>query len=140
MIIREYSDFRGDEICRLYADVGWTAYTDDMDALRRGFEQSLLVLGAYEEGRLLGLIRAVGDGHTVVFIQDLLVAPDQQRRGIGTALVRELLDRYPRVRQIELAADRTPETTAFYRSLGFRDLNEFGCCGYMLTRREKEKP
>ena len=140
MVIRAYTAFHEEEIRRLYADAGWTAYTEDLAALRRGFEGSLLVLGAYEGEELLGLIRAVGDGHTVVFIQDLLVRREEQRKGIGTALVKALLSRYPRVRQIELAADRTPETTAFYRSLGFRDLNEFGCCGYMLTRREKEEP
>ena len=134
MVIREYTDFCGDEILRLYADVGWTAYTDDGDALRRGFAQSLLVLGAYEENRLLGLIRAVGDGHTVVFIQDLLVSRENQRKGIGTALVKELLSRFPRARQIELATDRRPETIAFYRSLGFAELSELGCCGFMLVR------
>ncbi len=134
MIIREYTDFNEGEILRLYASVGWTAYTKDAEALRGGFENSLLVLAAYQEDRLLGLLRAVGDGHTVVFIQDVLVFPGEQRKGVGTALVGELLRRFPRVRQIELATDQTPETTAFYRSLGFRELSELGCCGFMLTR------
>lgn len=134
MTIGEYTDFHEEEIRRLYAGVGWTAYTDDMAALRRGFDHSLLVLAAREEGRLLGLLRAVGDGHTVIFIQDLLVLPEKQRRGIGTALVKELLRRYPQVRQIELATDRTPETVAFYRSLGFAELSELGCCGFMRMR------
>ena len=134
MTIDVYTEFQEEEIRRLYAGVGWTAYTDDMAALRRGFGNSLLVLAAREEGRLLGLIRAVGDGHTVVFIQDLLVLPEKQRRGIGTALVRELLCRYPQVRQVELTTDRTPETVAFYRSLGFAELSELGCCGFMRMR------
>lgn len=134
MTIDVYTEFQEEEIRRLYAGVGWTAYTDDMAALRRGFGNSLLVLAAREEGRLLGLIRAVGDGHTVVFIQDLLVLPEKQRRGIGTALVRELLRRYPQVRQVELTTDRTPETVAFYRSLGFAELSELGCCGFMRMR------
>ena len=134
MDIREYDGFREAEILRLYESVGWTAYTDDRDALRRGFAQSLLVLGAEEGERLLGLIRAVGDGHTVVFIQDLLVSPEEQRKGIGTALVKELLSRFPRVRQIQLTTDRGPETTAYYRSLGFAELSVLGCCGFMLVR------
>ena len=57
--------------------------------------------------------------------------PEKQRMGCGTALVRALLERYPGVRQIELAADNTPGTVAFYRSLGFRELSEIGCCGFM---------
>ncbi len=64
------------------------------------FRHSLLVLAAWEDGELAGLIRAVGDGATIVFIQDILVAPERQRRGIGTALLRALLERFNGVRQI----------------------------------------
>ena len=134
MVIREYAAFHEEEILRLYASVGWTAYTEDAAALRGGFENSLLVLAAYEEDRLLGLLRAVGDGYTLVFVQDVLVLPEEQRKGVGSALVRELLRRFPRVRQIELATDQRPETTAFYRSLGFRELSELGCCGFLYMR------
>ncbi|MBR0138701.1 MAG: GNAT family N-acetyltransferase [Firmicutes bacterium] len=131
MEIKEYKVFNEDEILRLYSGVGWTAYTKDMTALRRGFEHSLLVLAAYEEGELLGIIRAVGDGFTVVFIQDILVYPEKQRQGVGTALLRAVLERYPEVRQIELTTDDTPETLAFYRSMGFREFSETGCRGFM---------
>lgn len=131
MEIREYKAFCRDEIAKLYASVGWTAYTDDLAALERGFGQSLLVLAAYEGEELLGILRAVGDGETIVFIQDLLVYPACHRKGIGSALVREILDRYQHVRQIELVTDDTPETTAFYKALGFRPLSELGCCGFM---------
>ena len=131
MEIREYTAYSADEILRLYAAVGWTAYTKDAPALEQGFRNSLLVLAAYENDALLGILRAVGDGATIVFIQDILVHPDYQRQGIGTALVRAALRRYANVRQIELATDDTPETAAFYRSLGFTPFSELGCCGFM---------
>ena len=38
---------------------------------------------------------------------------------------------FPGVRQIELFTDDTPETAAFYRSMGFRELTELGCRGFM---------
>ena len=72
MEIIEYQTYREEEILPLYASVGWTAYTDDPAALERGFRHSLLVLAAWEDGELAGLIRAVGDGATIVFIQDIL--------------------------------------------------------------------
>ncbi|MBO4836717.1 MAG: GNAT family N-acetyltransferase [Clostridia bacterium] len=131
MDIREYAQFREDEILRLYSAVGWTAYTENMQALRKGYGRSLLVLAAYENEELAGIIRAVGDGFTIVFIQDILVYPEKQRRGVGTALLRAVLDRFPQVRQIQLTTDDTPRTNAFYRSLGFVSLPEKGCCGYM---------
>ncbi|WP_072500404.1 GNAT family N-acetyltransferase [Olsenella phocaeensis] len=131
MGIREYTDYREDEIQPLYDAVGWTAYTRDPAALRNGFVHSLLVLAAYEGDELLGVIRAVGDGFTIVFIQDVLVYPERQRQGVGTALVEAVLDRYGDVRQIELATDDNEKTKAFYRSMGFRTLSELGCCGFM---------
>lgn len=129
--IKEYKDFKYDEINNLYEQLGWRAYTENMDALEQGFKNSLKVLAAYEDEKLLGLIRAVGDGFTIVFIQDLLVLADQQKKGIGTALIQAMLNLYPEVRQIELATDSDPKTIAFYKSQGFRELSEIGCCGFM---------
>lgn len=131
MEIRGYTEHSEDEILRLYNEVGWAAYTRDMPALMRGFANSLLVLAAYENGELLGIIRVVGDGETVVFVQDILVFPDKQRQGVGTALLKAVLERFRGVRQIELTTDNTPKTLAFYRSLGFREFSEVGCCGFM---------
>ena len=131
MEIKEYKTYKEDEIRALYAAVGWTAYTEDLPALERGFQNSLLVLAAYEGGVLIGLIRVVGDGTTVVFVQDLLVAPQKQRQGVGTALLKAVLDRYSDVRQLLLTTDNTPKTVAFYKSLGFSELSELGCCGFM---------
>ncbi len=131
MIIREYTEYREEEILRLYSEVGWTAYTENPLLLKQGYKNSLLVLAAYENDELLGVIRAVGDGCTIVFIQDLLVFPAWQRQGVGTALMRAVLDQYRHVRQIELTADCTEKTVAFYKSLGFSEFSAIGCCGFM---------
>lgn len=131
MEIKEYTKFRSDEILPLYTQVGWTAYTENMPALERGYKSSLLVLAAYENSELLGIVRTVGDGATVVWVQDLLVYPEKQRQGVGTALLRAVLDRFSDVRQIQLATDNTPKNVAFYRSLGFLEFSEIGCCGFM---------
>ena len=134
MELKEYKKYNEEEILQLYSEVGWTAYTDDMAVLRSGFENSLLVMAAYEGEELLGIIRAVGDGSTIVFVQDILVFPDKQRQGVGTALLKAVMERYQNVRQIELATDNTTKTIAFYKSLGFSELSELGCCGFMRCR------
>lgn len=131
MEIKEYKEYNEEEIARLYTAVGWTAYTDNMPALREGFKNSMLVLAAYDGEELLGVIRTVGDGAAIIFVQDILVFPDKQRQGIGTALLMAILERYPNVRQIELATDNTPKTKAFYKSMGFKEMSEIGCCGFM---------
>ena len=131
MEIKEYRSYKEAEIRRLYTEVGWTAYTENMSVLEQGYKNSLLVLAAYENDELLGIIRIVGDGFTIIFVQDILVFPREQRNGVGTALMKAVLDTYPDVRQIELATDNTSKTVAFYKSLGFTELSEMGCCGFM---------
>ena len=131
MEIKEYKEYKEDEIKRLYTEVGWSAYTENMLTLEQGYKNSLLVLAAYENEELLGIIRVVGDGFTIVFVQDILVFPEKQRQGVGTALLKAVLAQYPDVRQIELITDNTPKTVAFYKSLGFYELSEIGCCGFM---------
>ncbi|WP_296129435.1 GNAT family N-acetyltransferase [uncultured Anaerococcus sp.] len=131
MEIREYTDFNVDQIRDLYDSVGWTSYTDDMDALIKGYENSLKILAAFEDEKLLGVIRAVGDGYTIIFIQDILVLPDYQRKGVGKTLLDSMMDLYPHVRQIELTTDIAPETIGFYYSQGFEEFSELGCCGFM---------
>ena len=131
MEIREYRTYNGQEILGLYASVGWTAYTDHLEVLRKGFENSMLTLAAYEGDLLLGIIRTVGDGHTIVCVQDILVFPEHPRMGVDSALLQAILDRYSHVRQMELATDNTPKTIAVYKSMGFWAMSEIGCCGFM---------
>ena len=61
------------ELRSLYDAVGWTTYTDDLDRLARGLRASLRVVTARVDGALAGLARVVGDGETIVYLQDVLV-------------------------------------------------------------------
>lgn len=99
--IRTYTTYIEKEILDLYSSVGWTAYTEVPEKLQKGFEKSLLIFGAYSNGKLIGLIRTVGDGQTVVLIQDLLIYPEYQREGIGTMLIKTVLNEFCDVRQIQ---------------------------------------
>ena len=131
MEIKDYTEFKQSEVLDLYTQVGWTAYTENMLALEQGYKKSLLILAAYENDALLGIVRAVGDGFTIILVQDILVYPEYQRHGIGTALLKAVLDKYSDVRQLQLVTDNTPKTVAFYKSLGFLNFSEIGCCGFM---------
>lgn len=115
-----------EEAARLYAAVGWTAYTRDLDLLVAALAGSTCVLTARENGTgaLVGLIRTISDGHTVVYVQDLLVAPDHQRAGIGGALLDAVLERSRHVRQIVLLTDDEDGQRAFYQSRGFTETHD----------------
>lgn len=131
MTIQPYSHYNEKEILPLYTAAGWSNYYEHPEMLRESYRNSLCVLAACEGDQLVGVIRCVGDGYSVVLIQDILVLPEYQRRGIGTALMRAVLERYAHVYQIQLATDNTEKTMAFYKSLGFWPLQDMGCCAFM---------
>ncbi len=135
ILIKDYTNYRQEEILPLYQSVGWEFYCANPGAMAMGYANSLCTLGAWDGDKLVGIIRCVGDGHTILFIQDLLIYPEYQRRGIGTKLMRAVLSRYEHVYQIELATDNTEKTVNFYTSLGFVPLGKLGCCGFARAGR-----
>ena len=131
MQINPYLQYCEAEILPLYKAVGWSNYYEHPEMLQQAYAGSLCILAAYEDEKLIGIIRAVGDECSILFIQDILVYPEYQRKGIGTALIRAVLEQYPHVYQIELATDNTEKTVSFYKSLGFRAMQEIGCCAFL---------
>ena len=129
--IREYVCYEQDEVLALYESVGWTGYTCRFEIMECAFARSLKIYGAYVQNKLVGLIRAVGDGVTIVYIQDLLVHPSYQRMGIGKALMGRILDDYKNVYQKVLTTDDTEKTLAFYRHMGMKVDHEIGCRVFM---------
>ena len=121
----------------LYDSVGWSNYTNHPQQLEQAFHQSLFVIAAYDEDKLVGLIRAVGDGLTIVFIQDLLVYPHYQRQGIGRSLLEQMLKRFKDVYQIQLATELSDKNLAFYQELGFRRQEDFDCTGMIYAPNKK---
>ena len=122
-----------DEVRALYDSVGWTAYTRDVEVLLRAIAGSHLVLTARtDEGELVGLARTVSDGASICYVQDLLVRADQQRSGVGRALLTEVVRRYAHVRQLVLTTD-ADGPHEFYRALGFAPLDEQGLVGYRFV-------
>jgi ribosomal protein S18 acetylase RimI-like enzyme len=95
--------------------------------LSEAYSHSLKIYAAYVDEKLVGVIRVVGDGFSVVFVQDLLVYPEYQRRGIGTALLKMTMEEYRGVYQLHLLTDNTKKTVAFYKSLGFIMDTDINC-------------
>ena len=131
MEIRKYDIFHLEEIINLYQSVGWTNYLERISVLEEAYANSLCVIGAYDNEKLVGIIRAVGDGQTIVFVQDIIVLPEYQRKGIGTKLLKAVMDKFHDVYQMELLTDNTEKTKAFYRSVGFTASDDIGCAAFI---------
>ncbi|WP_156155300.1 GNAT family N-acetyltransferase [Curtobacterium flaccumfaciens] len=114
-----------DELVALYDAVGWTAYTQDPAALTAAIVGSHTVLTARDDdGHLLGLLRTVSDGVTIVYVQDVLVVPSAHRSGVGGALLDAVLQRYADVRQTVLLTDTEAGQRAFYESRAFVEAHD----------------
>ena len=139
--VRELStderQIRFNEILDLYEAVGWTNYTSHPEALRAGYAGSLAVWGAFVGDKLAGVVRVVGDGATIVFVQDLIVAPSHQRTGIGTRLMSAAMNRFSDVYQMELLTDDGSGAGELYERLGFVRSDAMGCVSYVRVVHEQ---
>ncbi|MBX3311216.1 MAG: GNAT family N-acetyltransferase [Cryobacterium sp.] len=120
------ADLNEPEVRELYNSVGWSAYTKEPSRLWRALENSTCVVVARDTvGDLVGLARAISDDATICYVQDLLVHPDFQRRGVGRGLLQKLLARFDDLRQVVLITDDDPEQRKFYEALGLIEGADF---------------
>ena len=130
----ENPDVTVEDVLPLYEAVGWTNYTKNPEMLEVAYKNTLHVLAAFnEKGILVGVLRAVGDGASILFIQDILVTPEYQHQGIGTELLQQTLEKYKNVYQIQLTTDNSMKTISFYESNGFTSLTSLNCVSFMYT-------
>ena len=126
-----------EDVLHLYQAVGWTNYTHQPQMLEQALSHSLAIYVVLDGDAVVGLIRLVGDGFSSVLVQDLIVLPIYQRQGIGGALMKEALEAYNDVYQVQLVTEQTERTLRFYRSMGFEILSTYGCTGMTWLNREK---
>lgn len=84
------------------------------------WEISLVHLGAYESGRLVGYVNVATDGGGHAFLLDPTVHKDVQRRGLGTLLVRMATEISRERGGRWLHVDYEDHLDGFYRGCGFR--------------------
>ncbi|MBK0041437.1 MULTISPECIES: GNAT family N-acetyltransferase [unclassified Leuconostoc] len=112
------------DLTKLYNSVGWFAYTNTRVNLMAAVANSLMVVSAWADNQLVGLVRVVGDGETIIFIQDILVDPKFQSQQVGTELMNRVLSQYPAVSQKVLLTEEAPDVRHFYEKFGFRSADQ----------------
>lgn len=135
--VRKQDVVKLEDVLHLYQAVGWTNYTHQPEMLEQALSHSLAMYLAFDGEKIVGLIRLIGDGFSSVLVQDLIVLPIYQRQGIGSALMKEALEAYNDVYQVQLVTEQTERTLGFYRSMGFETLSTYGCTGMTWVNREK---
>lgn len=78
-----------EEYTHLRKAVGW--WDTDRDATKKALSKSLFSVVAIEGDTAMGFGRIIGDGGLYFYIQDLIVHPDFQGKGIGKVMMQELM-------------------------------------------------
>lgn len=110
-----------DDFNMLTESVGWGKRENNI--VKEALRNTLYSLCVYDENRLIGYGRIIGDKTIFLYIQDIMVIPKYQGKQIGTEIMYKLLeqvDRYKKVNQnirTYLGASKGKE--GFYEKFGF---------------------
>ena len=108
-----------DEYRRLRDVVGWNEVAEE--GVRAGLPRSLFAVVLERDGEAVGCGRVVGDGGVYFYVQDVIVVPELQGRGLGArimdAVMRYLQDAASPGAFVGLMAAKDVEP--FYRRYGF---------------------
>ena len=107
------------EVHRFLSEVSYWATGRPRATQDRLIDTAARVVGLYDGDRQIGFCRAATDGVSFVYLADVYVLEDYRGRGLGEALVREMVE------ASELAHVRwllhTSDMHALYRKLGFEE-------------------
>lgn len=107
-----------DTVRRLLVDNGWQHRVGSTAQLAELIARSNVAYVAIVDDRVVGFVRALGDGLTNGYVSMLVVAEAERRRGIGRALMQAVMGDNDQITWV-LRAGRDPSAMAFYERLGF---------------------
>ena len=74
-----------DEYNKLRENVGWGIMPNDI--VEKSFDNTLFGVSVYDNNKIIGTGRIVGDGGLCFYIQDIMVLKDFQKKGIGSKIM-----------------------------------------------------
>ena len=103
---------------RLLLDNGWKGVRFEPSAFGTLIENARESWVAVEDGRVVGLARALGDGCFNGYLSMLVVDAKHRKQGVGRALVERVVGDSVDMTWVLRAA--RPDVQGFYEKLGFR--------------------
>ncbi len=79
--IEEYSELR--------REVGWKSLGEEMT--EKGLRNSIFSVCAIYKNKVIGCGRVIGDGAVYFYVQDIMVLPEFQRKGIGKSIMASIM-------------------------------------------------
>ena len=117
---------RPSDMRALYQAGGWWEDEWDDQYLIAIVEKSFAFVAAETpEGTWVGMGRLISDGVSDAYLQDVVVLPEWEGQGIGSALVQTLLDICHEQGIVWIGTIAEPQTEFFYRRFGFARMNAY---------------
>ena len=110
-----------EEFNYLYDAVGWESY--DRKVSEKALANTIYSVSVYDDSKIVGYGRLIGDGICFLYIQDVMVDPKYQNKKIGTQIMNKLLEKVNQVKlenpyvRVYLGASKGKEK--FYERFGF---------------------
>jgi ribosomal protein S18 acetylase RimI-like enzyme len=78
-----------EEYNQLRSMVGWGTY--ELEVIEKALPNSLYCVCASVDNKTMGMARVIGDNGLTYYILDVIVIPEYQRQGIGTAMMDKVM-------------------------------------------------
>ena len=106
-----------EQIIELYNNAGLPRPTHDAERIKKMFENSNLVITAWDENKLAGVCRTITDWVWCSYLADLAVSPDYKKSGIGKKLIALTREKLGEQSMILLLS--VPAAMDYYPKVGF---------------------
>ena len=110
-----------EEFNYLYDAVGWGSYDEKVS--EKALANTMYSVSVYDNDKIIGYGRIIGDGICFLYIHDVMVAPKYQNKKIGSQIMNKLLEKVNQIKienpyvRVYLGASKGKEK--FYERFGF---------------------
>ncbi|HEX2957517.1 MAG TPA: GNAT family N-acetyltransferase [Chitinispirillaceae bacterium] len=114
-----FDQITADEFISLRKAVGWEV--PEKGFVAAGLKNTLFSVCIRRVDTIIGYGRVVGDGGFTIFIQDVMVLPENQRQGVGTKIMEIIMSTIKQTfgRHTYIGLMATKGREPFYKRFGF---------------------
>ena len=118
------------QIIEVYESAGLNRPTKDAERIQKMYEQSNLIVSAWDGNQLVGVARSLADFCYVCYLADLSVREEYKGKGIGKQLIN--LTKEAIGEQSTLILLSAPGAMSYYPHIGMQVINN----GFIINRKK----
>lgn len=117
-----------DEFNTLTDSVGWGC--TNREIVEKELKNTVYSICAYDDNKIIGFGRLIGDTAMFLYIQDIMVLPEYQRQQVGSSIMKYLINKVDEFKKdnldIRTYLGASKGKDAFYKKFGFVTREEAG--------------